>query len=83
MLIFLRSETQAWQKIFAQADGYLILATRICFYLPDGKRAKSGTAPSCLVAYGVNNAERLRACGLAGAYFGHAEIIVGKKVSTL
>ena len=64
-------------------DAYLFPHGRTCFYLPDGKRAKSGTAPSALIAFGENNVECLRTCGLAGAFFRRAEILEGTKISTL
>ena len=83
LLIFLRAETEAWRKIFASGDGFLFPYRRCCFYLPDGTRAKSGTAPSALVAYGESNVECLRTCGLAGAFFRRAEITKGVKISTL
>lgn len=83
LLIFNRSETDAWQRIFAVGDGYLLPHGRTCFYLPDGTRAKSGTAPSALIAFGEANVECLRTCGLAGAFFRKAEVTKGVKISTL
>jgi len=69
-----------WVKV---GDGYLLPHGRTCFYLPDGKRAKSGTAPSALIAFGEANVDCLRTCGLAGAFFGRAQIIEGIKISSL
>lgn len=83
LLIFNRSETDAWRKIWASGDGFLLPHGRCCFYTPDGKRAKSGTAPSALVAFGEANVECLRTCGLAGAFFRRAEITQGIKISSL
>lgn len=56
MLIFARVETAAFSTIWKTADALLFLPKRVTFCKPDGKPAKSGTAPSCLVAWGKNNA---------------------------
>jgi len=69
-LIFARTETdwffkQIWQK----ADSVLFLRGRIHFLHPNGTRAKfNAGAPSCLVAYGANNSEILKTCGLTGHF---------------
>lgn len=82
-LIFSRTETDAWAEIWKQADAVLFPFGRMCFYLPDGKRAKSGTAPSALLAYGQNNVETLRKSGVSGALVMKAEWLGGVKVSSL
>lgn len=82
-LIFNRSETDAWREIFRLGDGYLFPHGRTCFYLPNGTRAKSGTAPSALIAFGESNVTALENCGLAGAFFRKAKILNGVKISTL
>lgn len=56
MLIFARVETKAFHRIWQTADALLFFPKRVTFCRPDGKPAKSGTAPSCLVAWGKNNA---------------------------
>ncbi len=83
LLIFNRSETAAWKRVWETGDGFLFPEGRTCFYLPDGTRAKSGTAPSALVAYGEANADALANAGLAGAFFRRAQICKGIKISTL
>lgn len=83
MLIFLRAETEAWRDIFKTADAFLFPYGRTCFYLPDGTRAKSGTAPSALVAYGQHSVDLLKSSKLAGAFFHQAWITEGVKISTL
>jgi hypothetical protein len=81
MLIFLRTDTAAWQRdILPFADAALLLDGRVRFYRPSGERGKSGTAPSVLVAYG-QNVEALRNAGIAGALYLKAEMLVGVKAS--
>lgn len=68
-LIFARTETECWHRwIWPYAFVVLFLAGRLNFYLPDGTRA-SGNAggPSALIAYGNEDGEVLRSCGISGA----------------
>jgi len=67
-LIFARTDTDLWQEeIFTTADGFLFIDGRIQFYLPDGTLPidKNGVeggnagAPSCLIAWGDDNRNRL------------------------
>jgi hypothetical protein len=84
MLIFLRTDTTAWQRdILLFADAVLLLDGRVRFYRPSGERGKSGTAPSVLLAYGQSNVEALRNAGIAGALYRKAEMLVGTKASQL
>ena len=82
LLIFSRTETEAWRTVW-QADAVLFPYGRISFYLPSGQKAKSGTAPSALLAYGQANVECLRTCGLAGTFITGHVILNGKKASSL
>lgn len=69
-LIFARTET-AWFRecVWERADGVLFLDGRLHFHRPDGSRAAANAgAPSCLVAYGRDNARMLERCGLRGAF---------------
>lgn len=68
-LLFGRTETQMFcQHIWHEADAILFLAGRLTFYLPNGQKAKGNSGgPSVLVAYGKQNVECLRRCGLPGA----------------
>lgn len=68
MLIFARVETRAWWKIWTSAHGILFPNRRISFFQPDGKPAKSGTAPSAFIAFGSEAAERLQRAKIEGAY---------------
>lgn len=53
----------------ATARGLLFLEGRLHFHRPDGTRANANAgAPSVLVAYGDDDAERLRSSGLAGRF---------------
>lgn len=67
-LIFARTETDAFfDHVWERADALLFLHGRLHFHYPDGRRAKlNGGAPSVLVAYGREDAERLIESGLDG-----------------
>lgn len=67
-LIFARTETEAFRDgVWRAADALLFLEGRLHFHYPDGSRAKqNGGAPSVLVAYGAEDAERLLESGLKG-----------------
>jgi hypothetical protein len=55
--------------VWRRADACLFLEGRLYFYYPDGVRAAANSGgPSVLVAYGENNVEYLRTCGLSGAF---------------
>lgn len=69
-LIFARTETACWvEEVWAKADAVLFIAGRLHFHHVDGTRAAANSgAPSALVAYGIKNAEILRACDIAGQF---------------
>ena len=68
-LIFARTETQMFfSNIWDSASAVLFLKGRLTFYRPDGTKAKGNSGgPSVLVAYGKENVEPLRRCGLPGS----------------
>lgn len=79
-LIFARTETAAFEVVFRHASAYLFLARRLCFHHVDGRKGKSATAPSVLVAFdnaesNGANALSLKRSGLKGAYFGKATFL--------
>ena len=69
-LIFLRTDTKwfmshCWQG----ASGMLFVYGRIVFHRPNGEPAPGcAGAPSVLVAYGAEDADRLRTSGIPGVY---------------
>lgn len=67
-LIFARTETEMFHEhVWEKADAVLFLRGRLHFHHVCGKRADhNGGAPSCLVAYGANNARALERCVLPG-----------------
>lgn len=69
-LIFARTETEAFHRyIWGGASALLFLAGRLHFHHADGSRAKANAgAPSVLCAYGADDADRLAACDLPGAF---------------
>ena len=67
-LIFARTETDMFfRHVWEKADAVLFLRGRLHFHYVTGERAKANAgAPSCLIAYGQENASILNDCGLAG-----------------
>lgn len=67
-LIFARTETEMFVKqVWEKADALFFLYGRLFFYHSNGQRAKSNSgAPSVLIAYGKNNVEIMKNCGLSG-----------------
>lgn len=68
-LVFARTETRGFlETVWARADAVLFLAGRLTFCTPAGTAGKGNAGgPSCLVAYGADDARVLAASGLEGA----------------
>ena len=66
-LVFARTET-AWffESVWHRAHAVFFFKGRIAFYHVNGVQGDSAGAPSCLVAYGKDNALRLKWSGLEG-----------------
>lgn len=71
-LVFARTETAGFvREVWSKAHGVYFLHGRLHFHHANGERAKANSgAPSCLVAYGEADAERLAMCALDGTYVG-------------
>ena len=69
-LIFARTETKMFfESVWDRADAVLFIEGRLYFHYPNGERGKTNAgAPSVLIAYGKNNAEILKNCGIKGKY---------------
>lgn len=71
-LIFARTETKLFHETVwraPKATAILFLEGRLFFCRPDGRAAgNNGGAPSCLIAYGDDDAGTLEASGLPGAF---------------
>lgn len=69
-LIYARTETDMFfEYVWGAASAVLFLRGRLYFYYPNGERAPHNSGgPSCLVAYGERDAERLRASDLDGHF---------------
>jgi hypothetical protein len=68
-LIFARTETEMFFKWgWERAHAMLFLRGRISFHKIDGTIRGNAGAPSVLIAYGSENAERLRASGIVGQF---------------
>lgn len=71
-LIFARTETEMFfEQVWNKATGILFLQGRLHFHHVDGTRAPANAgAPSCLVAYGMDNVRSLMTSGIAGRFVG-------------
>jgi hypothetical protein len=69
-LIFARTETALWfRHVWPRASALLFIQGRLYFYRTNGTRSRANSgAPSVLVAYGSDDAERLRIAPLAGKF---------------
>ena len=71
-LVFARTETAWWfRSVWPAASALLFLEGRVTFHRPNGDTGRishSSGGPSVLVAYGLDDADRLEASGLAGAF---------------
>ena len=69
-LIFARTETKFFfQYVWEKADALLFFKGRLHFHYPSGEKAQGNAgAPSVLIAYGMNNVEILRNCGIDGKF---------------
>lgn len=69
-LIFARTETRMFfDHVWSDASGILFIKGRLYFHHVDGSRARGNSgAPSCLVAYGKDNAVALKNSGIEGQF---------------
>lgn len=69
-LLFARTETELFfDSVWDRAAALLFLKGRPHFHHQDGRRAGANSgAPIVLIAYGSDDAECLRTCGLPGRY---------------
>lgn len=68
-LLHARTETEWFEPVWKAATAILFLADRLYFHYPDGRRAEANSgAPACLVAFGEDDANRLRASGITGFF---------------
>lgn len=69
-LVFARTETKMFfDHVWPKADAILFLKGRLYFYHVSGKKADMNAgAPSCLIAYGKEDALKLKESGLEGYY---------------
>lgn len=69
-LIFARTETEMFFKfVWGRASAVLFLEGRLHFHHVDGSRAEANAgAPSVLVCYGAEDAEKLKNSGIKGKF---------------
>ena len=66
-LIFARTETAGFfDQIWNKADAVFFFKGRLKFHYIDGSCDQAANAPSCLVAYGKDAVERIKASGFVG-----------------
>lgn len=66
LLMFARTDTRAFRRLWDFAAAFLFLHKRVGFYKPDGTPTKGSGAPSVLVAFGKQNISRLERAQTAG-----------------
>lgn len=69
-LIFARTDTKMFHEIvWKMANAILFIRGRLVFYTLEGKLFPHNSgAPSCLVAYGQKNGEKLEDCNIPGRF---------------
>jgi hypothetical protein len=69
-LIFARTETNMFfEWVWSKAKAILFLKGRLHFHHVDGARARANAgAPSCLIAYDLDNAKKLKESGINGKF---------------
>lgn len=68
-LTFARTETKMFAKyVWDKADAILFIQGRLRFFHVTGEQGDSAGAPSVLIAYGENNANILKNCGVKGKF---------------
>ena len=60
MLIFVRSDTRAWQNYVKTATGINLINKRIKFLDVNGNCKTNGNAPSSLIAWGEENYQKIK-----------------------
>jgi len=70
VLTFARTETRMFFKyVWSYADAVLFIEGRLYFHYVDGRRAKANSGgPSVLIAYGPDNAKRLKESNIRGQF---------------
>ena len=65
-LVFARIDTKWFQTALQQATAVFFPKGRIKFERPDGSKSSSASAPSAFLAYGQNDAEKLKNSNMKG-----------------
>lgn len=66
-LIFARTETIGFfEQVWERADAVFFFKGRLKFCYVNGIEADTANAPSCLIAYGKSNVDKLRSSGFVG-----------------
>ena len=67
--LFVKTDTRIFHSyVWTQADALLFLRGRVGFHKVSGEKLKGASHPSCLVAYGKDNARTLKSSGIKGFY---------------
>lgn len=77
-LIFARTETKGFHReVWDKADAIFFFKGRLSFFHVDGVQGGTANAPSCLIAYGADNVEALRAAAANGLISGRLIVLKG------
>ncbi len=67
--LFVKTDTRIFHSyVWTRADALLFLRGRVGFHKVTGEKLKTASHPSCLVAYGRDNARTLKDSGIKGFY---------------
>lgn len=84
-LLHARTEAEWFEPVWRFATAILFLAHRIHFHYPNGRRAEANSgAPACLVAFGADDAEKLKGqTDIAGYFTSRWECLVREEAGCL
>ena len=67
LLLFARTDTQRFRRIWQTADSMFFFEGRIKFFRDDGSEGEPAPAPSVLIAFGKENSDLLSSVSWAGS----------------
>lgn len=84
-ILFARTETAMFfSSVWGRASGLLFVRGRLHFHRADGMRARANSGgPTVLIAYGPDNAARLLASGIPGAFVHGVSVVPAETTPTL
>lgn len=80
-LLFVRPDTKWFKLIWQSASCFLFISRRILFHRPDGTLSDGRMTASVLIGWGPDEIERLKNCGIEGAFVSNHQWLEGVKVN--